>query len=91
MKMEEKYRRLTLRSQRLFNRAKEIMPGGVLGHARYYKPYPIYMIGGKGSRIWDVDGNEYIDFLMGFAALILGHRHPEVEKAVLEQAKRGSW
>jgi glutamate-1-semialdehyde 2,1-aminomutase len=87
--MEEKYRRLTLKSQRLFNRAKEIMPGGVLGHARYYKPYPIYMVGGKGSKIWDVDGNEYIDFLMGFAALILGHRYPEVEEAVLEQAKRG--
>ena len=89
LKVEERYRRLTLKSQRLFNVAKKLMPGGVLGHARYYNPYPIYMTGGKGSKIWDVDGNEYVDFLMGFAALILGHRYPEVEEAVVEQVKKG--
>ncbi len=89
MKVEEKYRGLTPKSQGLFNVAKELMPGGVLGHARYYNPYPIYMTGGKGSKIWDVDGNEYTDFLMGFAALILGHRYPEVEEAVREQVEKG--
>jgi len=84
-----RYEELTSASKNLFEKASKLMPGGVLGHARYYKPYPIYMVGGKGSKIWDVDGNEYVDYLMGFAALILGHRYPDVEKAVAEQVKKG--
>ena len=51
---------------------------------------PIYCIGAKGSKKWDVDGNEYIDFWMGHGALILGHAHPIVTEAAIEQARKGT-
>ncbi len=68
------------RSLELFNRARKVLPGGVTYHIRFYHPYPLYIARGKGSRVWDVDGYEYIDFWMGHGALILGH----VPKPLLE-------
>jgi glutamate-1-semialdehyde 2,1-aminomutase len=52
--------------------------------------YPIFMEGGRGSRIWDVDGNEYIDWMMAFGALPLGHAHPEVVDAIAQAAATGA-
>ena len=52
--------------------------------------YPIFMEGGRGSRIYDADGNEYIDWMMGFGALPLGHAHPEVVEAITEAAATGA-
>ena len=52
--------------------------------------YPIFMERGRGSRIWDVDGNEYIDWMMAFGALPLGHAHPEVVEAITEAAASGA-
>jgi glutamate-1-semialdehyde aminotransferase len=79
------------RSLELFEEAKEIVPGGVLG-AR--KPidfiegeYPIFLESGKGSRLTDVDGNEYVDFLCGYGPIILGYREEEVDDAVIRQIK----
>jgi len=77
------------RSRELFERARELMPGGVSSPVRAFKPYPSFIAGGKGSRILDVDGNEYIDYCMGFGPLILGHADPDVVEAVREQADRG--
>jgi glutamate-1-semialdehyde aminotransferase len=79
------------RSQELFEEAKTLVPGGVLG-AR--KPgdfiegeYPIFLEYGKGSRLTDVDGNEFIDFLCGYGPIILGYREEEVDEAVIRQMR----
>lgn len=79
------------RSRELFEEAKTLVPGGVLG-AR--KPgdfiegeYPIFLEYGKGCRLIDVDGNEFIDFLCGYGPIILGYREEEVDDAVIRQIK----
>ncbi|MGD0238461.1 MAG: aminotransferase class III-fold pyridoxal phosphate-dependent enzyme [Syntrophorhabdales bacterium] len=79
------------RSRELFEEAKTLVPGGVLG-AR--KPsdfiegeYPIFLETGKGARLTDVDGNEYIDFLCGYGPIILGYREDEVDQAVISQIR----
>jgi glutamate-1-semialdehyde aminotransferase len=79
------------RSLRHFEEAKKLVPGGVLG-AR--KPsdfiegeYPIFLESGKGSRLTDIDGNEYIDFLCGYGPIILGYREEEVDEAVIRQIR----
>ncbi len=79
------------RSKELFEEAKTLVPGGVLG-AR--KPgdfiegeYPIFLEYGKGCRLIDVDGNEFIDFLCGYGPIILGYREEEVDDAVIRQIK----
>jgi glutamate-1-semialdehyde aminotransferase len=79
------------KSLELFDEAKELVPGGVLG-AR--KPsdfiegeYPIFLEYGKGCRLIDVDGNEYIDFLCGYGPIILGYREEEVDEAVAGQIR----
>lgn len=79
------------KSRALFEEAKTLVPGGVLG-AR--KPadfiegeYPIFLEYGKGCRLTDVDGNEFIDFLCGYGPIILGYREDEVDDAVIRQIK----
>jgi glutamate-1-semialdehyde 2,1-aminomutase len=59
------------------------------GPANFGK-YPIFMERGRGSRIYDVDGNEYIDWMMAFGALPLGHAHPEIVEAIVEAAATGA-
>jgi glutamate-1-semialdehyde 2,1-aminomutase len=77
-------------SSALYERAKETFPSGVTHDARFAKPFPIYVSRAQGSRKWDVDGNEYVDYYGGHGALILGHCHPVVTQAVLEQVSKGS-
>ncbi len=79
------------KSMELFEEAKKLVPGGVLG-AR--KPsdfiegeYPIFLEHGKGCRLTDVDGNEYIDFMCGYGPIILGYREEEVDEAVIRQIR----
>lgn len=66
------------------------MPGGVSSPVRAFSPYPSYIQRGKGSKLYDADMNEYTDYCMAFGPLILGHAHPEVVKAVQEQAELGT-
>lgn len=77
-------------SKRLFERAQMIMPGGVSHRQRYFPPYPFFMKEAAGSKIWDVDGNEYIDLWMGHLALILGHKPAIVTAALGEVADLGT-
>jgi glutamate-1-semialdehyde 2,1-aminomutase len=77
-------------SSALYERAKETFPSGVTHDARFAKPFPIYVSRAQGSRKWDVDGNEYVDYYGGHGALILGHCHPVVTAAVMEQVQKGS-
>ena len=89
--IREAYIRKNPRSAALFPRFKQFFPSGGAGHDGYVAdPFPLTIDRGQGPRKWDVDGNEYIDFGMGSASLLLGHSHPEVVDALIEAAPRGS-
>ncbi len=83
------YNKKTPLSERLFKRAKGIMPGGVSHNIHYFPPYPLFVKNGKGSKIWDVDGNEYIDLWMGHYTHILGHQPKVIIEAIEKQLKEG--
>src|SRR5215216_4121712 len=78
------------KSAALFAEAQKVFPSGVTHDGRYMRPFPMYVTHARGSRKWDVDGNEYVDYFGGHGALILGHCHPEVTAAVSEQVQKGS-
>jgi glutamate-1-semialdehyde 2,1-aminomutase len=83
----------TGRSSALYQRALGLMPGGVNSPVRAMRSIgrdPIFLASGAGSRVVDVDGNEYVDFVSSWGPLILGHAHPEVVAAVQEAAGRGT-
>jgi len=69
----ERYRGLSPQSEALFKRAQRVMAGGISHSFRYYWPYPVYAVRAKGSKFWDVDGNEYVDLWMAHYARITGH------------------
>ncbi|HEX7128473.1 MAG TPA: glutamate-1-semialdehyde 2,1-aminomutase [Rhodanobacteraceae bacterium] len=75
-------------SAKLFDAACRTIPGGVNSTARAtwsgWTPYPLFVQGGEGSRLTDVDGNEYIDYLLGLGPMLLGHRPPRVTQAVVD-------
>lgn len=78
------------KSELLYEKAKELMPGGVNSPVRAFKPYPFFTSHAIGSKLHDVDGNFYIDYCMAYGPLILGHAHPEVIRAVREQLDKGT-
>ena len=82
--------RVDSRSQRLFRRAREVIPGGVNSPVRSYSPYPLFVSSAKGSKFKTVDGQEYLDYCMAYGALIDGHAHAEVVSAVEEALGKGS-
>jgi glutamate-1-semialdehyde 2,1-aminomutase len=69
-------------SERLFRRAEAVSPGGVQGEGRGATPYPLFMTSAQGSRIRDVDGNDFVDFHASFGAVLLGHNDPRINSAV---------
>ncbi len=77
-------------SAQRYAEATRIFPGGVTHDNRYAQPFPLYLTHGYGPHKWDVDGNEYIDYVSGHGALLLGHSHPAVAAAVAEQITRGT-
>ena len=89
-RLVDEYVARTRRSAEMFERAASSLPGGSTRTTIYSAPYPPYMVRGEGIRTWDVDGNEYRDFLGNYTSLILGHAHPEVVAAVEAQVRRGS-
>jgi glutamate-1-semialdehyde 2,1-aminomutase len=81
------------RSEEIFRRAKDLLVGGVNSPVRAFRAVggePIVVDHAAGSRLWDADGNEYIDYVCSWGALILGHSHPKVVQAITEQARRGT-
>jgi glutamate-1-semialdehyde 2,1-aminomutase len=84
------YAEKTPGSRALHNRAKALLPDGITHVGRFLDPHPIYVERAAGSRKWDVDGNEYVDYLGGHGALILGHNFPAVVEAVTAQAEKGA-
>lgn len=88
--MSAEYMSKTPKSRALYERAKKLFPAGVSYGIRYFEPYPFYVEKAKGSRLYDVDGNEYIDFWLGHWALILGHCSLAVSRSVAKQLEKGS-
>ena len=89
--IQEAYTQKNPKSAALFLKYKQIFPSGGASHDGYIvEPFPLTMDRGQGSRKWDVDGNEYIDFQMGSASLLLGHANPEVVEALVQAAPNGS-
>src|SRR5438128_9051436 len=73
------------KSEELFNRAQQVIPGGVNSPVRAFRSVggkPLFIQRGEGSHIWDADGNEYIDYIGSWGPLILGHRAPEIVQAL---------
>ncbi len=70
------------KSHGLFKRAEASLPGGVNGNIKFRSPFPIFLARAKGAHIWDVDNNEYIDYVLSYGALILGHSHQVVTEAL---------
>ena len=79
------------KSRAMFDAARDVIAGGVGSADRVLvRPHPIFIERGSGSRMWDLDGNEYVDYLLGYGPLILGHGHPRIVDAVRDQVRRGT-
>jgi glutamate-1-semialdehyde 2,1-aminomutase len=85
----DEYVAKTPASRHLAERAVRVLPDGVSTDTRLFEPYGIYVERAAGTRKWDVDGNEYRDFFGGHGALMLGHSHPRVTKAIRTAAEQG--
>jgi len=90
MTIQDEYRAKHPRSAALAERARRAIPGGITHDIRHLAPFPTYIERAGGTRKWDVDGNEYVDYWMGHGALFLGHCHPAVVSAVQAQVARGT-
>ena len=81
------------KSEKAFKEAVELMPGGVNSPVRAFKSVkrnPVFMDSGKGSKIYDIDGNEYIDYVLSWGPLILGHANDQVVEAIKKVAEQGT-
>jgi glutamate-1-semialdehyde 2,1-aminomutase len=78
------------RSKIIYEKARKLMPGGVNSPVRAFEPYPFFTSRAKGSKLYDVDGNVYIDYCMAYGPLLLGHAHPKIIEAVKEQLEKGT-
>lgn len=79
------FQRKTPKSKQFMVEAKQVMPGGVTANIKSFDPYPIVMKKGHGAYLIDLDGNQYIDYLLSYGALMLGHGHPAIIGAIQSQ------
>jgi len=86
----EEYERRTPGSRAAWERAAKIIPGGVASAIQFKLPYPLSIGDSKGSKIWDVDGNEYIDYSLCYAAMVAGHANPVIVEAIKRQSEHGT-
>jgi glutamate-1-semialdehyde 2,1-aminomutase len=70
--------------------AKAHLPGGVSSSWQVWPPHPIYVSHGKGSKVWDIDGNEYVDYHNGYGVMVMGHAHPKIVEAVQRRVELGT-
>jgi glutamate-1-semialdehyde 2,1-aminomutase len=87
---EEGFRKARPRSYKLWEEARQVMPRGVPSSFQDAAPQPVFVERGRGSRVWDVDGNEYVDFHNGFGVMVVGHAHPKIVDAVSKRIALGS-
>src|ERR1700676_3474614 len=84
------YEKRTPKSAEAHKKAEKRIPLGVASNYRAYDPYPIFDSEGRGSKLTDIDGNEYLDHNLCFGTLMRGHGHPHVVKAILTFVHRGT-
>jgi glutamate-1-semialdehyde 2,1-aminomutase len=87
---EDIYIKNTPASKAFFEKLSQIIPGGVNTAIQFFKPYPLYMARGKGGKLWDLDGREYVDHCLAYGAMTAGHANPIIVEAIKEQAERGT-
>ncbi len=87
---EKRLNERTQASRALFERGRTSLAGGVPSSYHLRDPWPIYLDRGQGPRVWDVDGNEMLDFHNGFGSMVQGHAHPAVAAAVRERLEKGT-
>src|SRR3954451_10212685 len=80
----------TPKSRAMYERARTSLVGGVASSYQLREPWPIYLERGEGAKVWDVDGNELIDFHNGFGAMTQGHAHPAITRAVERRVREGT-
>jgi glutamate-1-semialdehyde 2,1-aminomutase len=80
----------TRASEALFRRAERTLAGGVASSFQRHDPWPVHLTRGQGARVWDVDGNEYVDFHNGFGSMIQGHAHLVIAEAVRRRLAEGT-
>jgi len=78
------------KSEQLYEEAVNYLPGGVNSPVRAFKPYPFFVEKAKGSKLYDVDGNEYIDYCLGYGPIIMGHANDKIVKEATEQLQLGT-
>src|SRR5262245_13864296 len=88
--IESTYLQRTPRSLEYFTAAQRVLPGGDTRTITYFGPHPLYFSEGQGPTLIDVDGNHYLDFLGNYTSIIHGHNHPNLTRAITEQAARGT-
>ncbi len=88
--MEESLRLRTRKSGEFVEEAKQVLPGGVASSFQEHSPHPIFIVEGHGSKVVDLDGNEYTDFHNGFGVMVVGHAHPVVAAAIADTATKGT-
>jgi len=89
-KIEKTYMENRRKSEEFFERGQKVFTGGMPRNLQFHRPFPFIIERGEGSRVIDLDGNEYIDFCNNFSSLILGHAHPKVFKAVQQAISKGT-
>src|SRR5919112_2329063 len=87
---EKRLNEATPKSAETYKRAHDVLSGGVASSYQLRDPWPIYLEKGDGPRVWDVDGNEYLDFHNGFGSMVQGHAHPAIGKALQERYASGT-
>ncbi len=86
----KQYQERTPKSRAEYERASKLIPGGVGSAIQFKAPYPLYLGDSRGSRVWDLDGNEYIDYSLCYAAMVAGHANPIIVEAIKRQAEHGT-
>ncbi|NQV06265.1 aspartate aminotransferase family protein [bacterium] len=88
--MEESLRLRTRKSGEFVEQAKQVLPNGVASSFQAHLPHPVYIVEGHGSRVVDLDGNEYTDYHNGFGVMVVGHANPVIAAAIAETAAKGT-
>lgn len=84
------YMKITPKSKDSYTRACNCIPNGNTRRALFYNPYPVYISRGEGCKVYDIDGNEYLDYANNLGSIILGHNHPELLDVIKEQLNKGT-
>ena len=88
--MNNIYSKTRKKSKKLYSKAIHIFPDGVTHDDHYLDPFPVYFDRADGPNKWDVDNNQYVDYCLGNGSLLLGHCHPEIVKATVNQIRKGT-